>query len=426
MKKFLFTALILLISISFFSSGTEILQKTDPKLRMNQLRNEVFIDLTQNLLPYWSNRMVDIKNGGFYGRINAKDKVFPDEEKGGILNARILWTYSSAYRILKDTAYLRMATRSKDYIMAHFIDKEYGGAYRSVKSNGEPSDTRKQVYTQSFFIYGLAEYYRATGNMEALETAREIFGLFEKNALDKKSDGYFEVFSRDWRRTHDKLIGESTANDEKTMNTHLHVMEAYTNLYRVWPDKRLAERLKKLIELFLDKITDAGTSHLICFMDINWNRTSTVDSYGHDIEASWLLTEAAGLLDDPVLMARVKEMSIKIANAATEGLQNDGSLIYEKDHLTGRKNNERSWWAQAETIIGYLNAYELTGDEKYLDNSVNCWNYTKTHLVDNNGGGWFSSVSESGVIGGDKGGFWVCPYHNGRMCMEIIERISGH
>ena len=161
-------------------------------------------------------------------------------------------------------------------------------------------------------------------------------------------------------------------------------------------------------------------------MDIDWKRTSTVDSYGHDIEASWLLPEAAGLLDDPALMARVKETSIKIANAATEGLQNDGSLIYEKDHLTGRKNNERSWWAQAETIIGYLNAYELTGDEKYLDNSVNCWNYTKTHLVDNKGGGWFSSVSESEVIGGDKGGFWVCPYHNGRMCMEVIERISGH
>jgi mannobiose 2-epimerase len=426
MKKYLFVAIIILISSTLYSTGCEISEKVDPKLRMNQLKNEVFINLTKNILPYWSTRMIDTKNGGFYGRINADNQVFPDEDKGGILNARILWTYSSAYRILKDTAYLRLATRSKDYIMAHFIDKEYGGAYRSVKSNGEPSDTRKQTYTQSFFIYGLAEYYRATGDKDALKTAMEIFELFEKYALDKKSDGYFEVFTHDWHRSQDLLIGESTVNDEKTMNTHLHIMEAYTNLYRVWPDRRVADRLKDLVEIFLDKITDPKTSHLICFMDQNWNRTSKTDSYGHDIESSWLLVEAAGLLGDSALLARVKETSTKIANAATEGLQADGSLIYEKDLSTGRMNSERSWWVQAETIVGYLNAFEMTGNEKYLDISINCWKYTKNHFVDNKTGGWFSSVSESGVVGrGDKGGFWVCPYHNGRMCIEIIERVSG-
>jgi mannobiose 2-epimerase len=310
--------------------------------------------------------------------------------------------------------------------MEHFIDKKYGGAYRSVKSNGEASDSRKQIYTQSFFIYGLAEYYRATGDKEALETARGIFELIEKNALDKKSGGYFEVYSRDWHRVGDRLIGEPTINDEKTMNTHLHVMEAYANLYRVWPDKNLGESLKKILDLFLDKIIDAETSHLICFMDSNWNRTSSVDSYGHDIESSWLLPEAAGLLNDPALLERVKKTSIQIANAAKEGLQDDGSLIYEKDHTTGRSNTERSWWAEAETIIGYFNAYELTGNETYLGNSVKCWEYTKTHLIDNKAGGWFNSVSESGAVSGDKGGFWVCPYHNSRMCMEIIERLAPH
>jgi mannobiose 2-epimerase len=203
-------------------------------------------------------------------------------------------------------------------------------------------------------------------------------------------------------------------------------MEAYTNLYRVWPNRRVADRLKDLVELFLDKIIDTKTSHLICFMDKNWNRTSATDSYGHDIESSWLLVEAAGLLGDPVLLARAKETSIKIANAAEEGLQSDGSMIYERDLSTGRMNIERSWWVQAETIIGFLNAFEMTGNEKYLDYSINCWNYTKNHLVDNKAGGWFSSISEYGVAGkGDKAGFWVCPYHNGRMCMEIIERVSG-
>ena len=425
MKKYLLVATAILISVSLNSAVNESRLKEDPKARMIQLKNEVSANLTRNLLPFWSTKMVDYKNGGYFGRINGDNQVFPKEDKGGILNARILWTYSSAYRIYKDTAYLRLAARSKDYIMAHFIDKEFGGAYRSVKSTGEPSDNRKQTYTQSFFIYGLAEYYRATGDKEALETAKNIFNLFEKYALDKKSDGYFEVYSRDWKRTHDKLIGESTANDEKTMNTHLHLMEAYTNLFRVWPDKNVGVRLRALVDIFLDKIIDSKTSHLICFLDKDWKKNSAVDSYGHDIESSWLLNEAAGLLGDPALLAKVKDVSIKIANAAAEGLNPDGSLNYEKNLTNGRVSTERSWWAQSECIVGYLNAYELTGNEKYLDNAINCWNYTNNHFVDNKNGGWFSSVSESGVASGEKGGFWVCPYHNGRMCMEVVERISG-
>ena len=426
MKKSIFIAISILISATLYSTAKDSGLKEDPKERMNRLKNEVSSNLTQNLLPFWSAKMVDYKNGGFFGRINGDNQVYPKEDKGGILNARILWTYSSAYRIFKDTAYLRLATRSKDYIMAHFIDKEFGGAYRSVKSTGEPSDTRKQTYTQSFFIYGLAEYYRATGDKEALAAAKDIFNLFEKYALDKKSGGYFEVYSRDWKRTHDKLIGESTTNDEKTMNTHLHLMEAYTNLYRVWPDKSVGVRLKALVDIFLDKIIDARTSHLICFLDKDWKKNSAVDSYGHDIESSWLLNEAAGLLGDPALLAKVKDVSIKIANAAAEGLNTDGSLNYEKNLTNGKVSTERSWWAQSECIVGYVNAYELTEHEKYLDNAINCWNYTKNHFVDNKNGGWFSSVSESGVARGEKGGFWVCPYHNGRMCMEVVERISGH
>jgi mannobiose 2-epimerase len=392
---------------------------------MNRLKTEVYINLTTNILPYWSGKMVDRQNGGFYGRIDGNDRVHPDDDKGGILNARILWTYSSAYRILKDTAYLNLATRSKDYIMAHFIDKKYGGAYRSVRSDGEPSDTRKQIYTQSFFIYGMSEYYCATGDTAALNTARKLFGLLEMRARDTESNGYFEVFTREWQRKHDRLIGEKTVNDEKSMNTHLHIMEAYTNLYRIWSDKQVADRLKNLVEIFLDKIIDKKTSHLKCFLDKNWNSTSTIDSYGHDIESSWLLYEAANLIGDSALLTRVRETSIKIADAAAEGLQTDGSMIYEKDHSTGRINSERSWWPQAETIVGYMNAYELTGNKKYLDYSVNCWNYTKNHFVDNNSGGWFSTVSESGIGRGDKAGFWICPYHNGRMCLEIIERAGN-
>lgn len=426
MKKSLFIITMLITgTLSAFPEGTG--QNTGQEKKMQQLKKEVSANLTQNLLPYWSRYMVDNIKGGFYGRIDGNEKAYPNEDKGGILNARILWTYSSAYRIYKDTAYLRLATRARDYIMAHFIDKQYGGAYRSVNAKGEPSDTRKQVYTQTFFIYGMAEYYRATGDKEALKTAKDIFETFEKYALDKESNGYFEVFTREWQRSHDLLIGETTVNDEKTMNTHLHLMEAYTNLYRVWPDKRMADRLKNLVEIFLDNIIDKQTSHLICFMDRKWKSTSRIDSYGHDIEASWLLYEAASLLGDADLLTRVKQVSIKIADAASEGLQPDGSLVYEKDLSTGHMATERSWWPQSEAIVGFLNAFEVTGNEKYLDRSVNCWNYTKQHLVDNKNGGWFSGASESGVVShGDKAGFWICPYHNGRMCMEVFERVSQH
>jgi mannobiose 2-epimerase len=422
-KTFLLIAVLIAAGVNAGSGATD--QKANPEEQMQKLKKGVSANLTGNLLPYWSSKMVDNVNGGFYGRIDWQDKVYAEEEKGGILNARILWTYSSAYRIYKDTSYLRLATRAKNYIMAHFIDKQYGGAYRSVTAKGEPADTRKQTYTQSFFIYGMAEYYRATGDKEALKTAKDIFEAFEKYALDKESNGYFEVFTRDWQRSHDKLIGESTINDEKTMNTHLHLMEAYTNLYRVWPDPRMKERLTNMVNVFLDHIIDQKTSHLICFMDRKWNRTSMVDSYGHDIEASWLIYEAANLLKDPDLLARVKKVSIKIADAASEGLQPDGSLVYEKDLATGHVATERSWWPQVEAIVGYLNAYELTGDLKYLDRSVSCWNYTSQHLVDNKNGGWFSGVSESGVVSkADKAGFWTCPYHNGRMCMEVVERVK--
>lgn len=426
MKVYLFIiAVIISTTLNFSAYGSD--RNADQEQRMKQLKKEVSADLTGNLLPYWSKNMVDNVNGGFYGRIDGNEKVYPDEDKGGILNARILWTYSSAYRIYKDTAYLRLANRAKDYIMAHFIDKQYGGAYRSVNAKGEPSDTRKQTYTQTFFIYAMAEYCRATGDKEALKTAKEIFEAFEKYVLDKESNGYFEVFTRDWQRSRDKLIGETTLIDEKTMNTHLHLMEAYTNLYRVWPDKRMAERLRNVVEIFLDHIIDKQTAHLICFMDKSWNRTSMIDSYGHDIEASWLLCESANLLGDPELIARVNNTSLRIADAASEGLQPDGSMMYEKDLATGHMSTDRSWWVLSEAIVGYLNAFELSGNEKYLDRSINAWNYTKKHLIDNKNGGWYSGASESGVAGkGDKAGFWICPYHNGRMCMEVVERVSHH
>lgn len=420
------TPLLFVILITNFNSCSykkEITSEEETKL--HQLKKEISDDLTSNLLPYWSTKMIDTLNGGFYGRIDKNEQIYPDADKGGILNARILWTFSSAYRVLKDSSYLHIATYAKDYILKHFIDSEYGGAYRTVNQYGEPADTRKHILTESYFIYALAEYYRVTGDQEALDIAIEIFEAVEKYAVDREANGYFEVFTREWARSPDLLIGENSPEDEKTMILHLHMVEAYAGLYRVWPEKRMKERLRNVLDIFNDKIVDKKTHHLIYFLDRNWNPTTKIDSYGHDIEASWLIDEAANLLEDPELLASVRKLSIKIADAAAEGLEEDGSMLTEKDNVTGHIVTVRSWWEQAESVIGYLNAFEITEDTSYLDKSIKSWGYIKQHFINNIHGGWYSLVLESGEPGnGDRANYWTCPYHNGRMGMEIIERIK--
>jgi mannobiose 2-epimerase len=323
------------------------LQGQSHNAELQKLAGYVKENLTKNILPFWSNRMIDSQNGGFYGRMDGDNHLYPDAEKGGILNARILWTFSSSFRMLKDSSYLRTAIYSKDYIIDKFIDREHGGTFRSVTATGEPLDVRKQTYSQAFFIYALSEYYLASGDKEALEEAKKIFYCLEKYCFDTENNGYFEVYNRDWKKVNDLLIDEKDINDQKTMNTHLHILEAYTNLYSAWPDKKVAGRLMNLIELFVTKIIDPKTGHLIAFMDERWEPTSSSNSYGHDIEASWLIEEAAGVLGDKKLKARVKELVIPMVHAAEEGLQPDGSLIYEKDLETGRINSSRDWWPQA-------------------------------------------------------------------------------
>lgn len=424
MKKFILPLVSVIMILNQCSCSHKKDNTAGQKAILVQLKQEISDNLTTNLLSYWST-MLDTVNGGFYGRVDSQEKAYPDADKGGILNARILWTFSSAYRVLKDSSYLKLAKIAKDYILDNFIDKEYGGAFMTVKPDGKPGDTRKQVLTESYFIYALAEYYRATGDTIALEKARDIFDLLEKYAYDKESNGYFEVFNRDWSRSHDLLLNENSVKDEKTMITHLHLVEAYAGLFRVWPEKQMADRLRNVLEVFNDKVVDRKTFHTIYFLDKEWNRTSTIDSYGHDIEASWLIVEAARLLGDPELLAGVQELSVRIADAAAEGIQDDGSMLTEKNTVTGHVVTIRSWWEQAESIIGYLNAFEITGNEAYLDRSVKSWNYIKKYFVDNVHGGWYPLVTEKGEPANrDKVGFWTCPYHNGRMCMEIIERIG--
>jgi len=394
-------------------------------MRVHELRRETQGVLENNILPYWIRNMVDHQNGGFYGRITGNEQVMAEAEKGAVLNCRILWTFSAAYRLFGKKEYLEVATRAKQYIIDHFYDKDFGGIYWSLDYNGQPLDTKKQIYALGFAIYGLSEYYRATKDAEALDCAIRLFESIEKYSFDRVKNGYCEALDREWNEIADMRLSEKDANERKTMNTHLHILEPYTNLYRVWKDERLKAQLHNLINIFIEKIYNPANGHLQLFFDENWQSKYNMYSYGHDIEGSWLIHEAALELGDKELLAKVEPIIKRIAVAAAEGLMPDGSMIYERNLDTNHIDTDRHWWVQAEAIVGYLNLFQHFGDEAALNNALNCWRFTKDHLIDKAHGEWYWSVLADGTVNhtDDKAGFWKCPYHNGRMCMEIAERF---
>lgn len=393
---------------------------------INTLRKEVTEELEGNILPFWMNKMTDRERGGFYGRISGEDVLMPDEPKGAILNARILWTFSAAYRLLKRPEYLATATRAKRYLLDFFYDKQFGGIYWSVDCEGNPLDTKKQIYALGFAIYGLSEYARATGDEEALEYAIRLFEVIEKYSFDAEKNGYVEALTRDWQPIADMRLSDKDENEKKTMNTHLHILEPYANLYRVWKDGRLKTQLKNLIELFVTKILDTQTYHLNLFFEDDWTNKYHLISYGHDIEASWLIHEAALVLGDETVLKQIEPVIMRIARAADEGLNADGSMTYERFSDKGETDRELHWWVQAENVVGHLNLYQHFGDEEALSTALRCWQFIKDKLIDRENGEWYWSRFADGSINrnDDKAGFWKCPYHNGRMCLEINERFA--
>ena len=382
-------------------------------------------ELTEDILPYWSKKICK-GDTGLYGRISGEEVIDPEAPVGAIMTSRILWTFSNAFRLFRREEYKTMAMQAKSLIINNFYDVEQGGIYWSINPDGTPLDTKKQIYAIAFCIYGLAEWNRASGDEEALELAKKLYRDIEKHSFDTCKNGYFEAFTREWGEIQDMRLSDKDANESKTMNTHLHVLEAYTGLYRVWKDGGLAAQLKNLIGIFLDRILGAD-AHLRLFFDDDWNCGYKIYSYGHDIEASWLLHEAALVLGDEATIGKVEKEVPRIAAAAGEGFTAKGGMIYEKDNATGHIDGDRHWWVQAETVVGYFNLWQLTGEPSGLENSIECWEFIRNNLIDRENGEWFWSIRQDGTVNrtDDKAGFWKCPYHNGRMCMEIIERTAS-
>ena len=423
--------------------------------KMARLMMEMRDVLENNILGFWMNRMVDEENGGFLGRIDGEGNVVPGAEKGAILNARILWAFSASYRVLRKPEYLEMATRAKRYIIDHFFDQEFGGVYWSLDSAGRPKDTKKQFYAIGFAIYGLSEYARATGDPEALDYALDLFDCIEEHAFDPENNGYIEACTREWGEIADMRLSDLDANYPKSQNTHLHIIEPYTNLYRCLKEMREASlcnyvpsigavlpvgitvpretfdrvgaALRNLIGIFTDRILNPQTHHLDLFFGMDWTRgAGWLESYGHDIECSWLMHEAAMVLGDEQVLSRVEEVVRMVAKASEKGLNADGSMVHEANLDTGYADTDRHWWVQAETVVGFYNIYQYFGDEDALQKAIRCWQYIKDHLIDWEGGEWWWSCDPEGNINrhDDKAGFWKCPYHNSRMCLELLERNS--
>lgn len=390
-----------------------------------ELKRKAKDELINNILPFWDNNMSDVKYGGFHGRIDGYNNIIANAPKGGILNARILWTYAAVYNKTSITGCLEKASKAANYILDHFFDNRYGGTWWSLTAKGKPLNKKKQIYSQAYFIYALSEYYRSSADKQFLEKAIELYRLIEDHAYDEVNEGYLEAFSHDWQHIDDQRLSIRDTNEEKSMNTHLHVLEAYTNLYSVWPDESLRSQLVKLVNVFTGRIIDPKTGHLNLFFDKQWNIKSDIISYGHEVEASWLLCEAADILCDSELYNALKPVSLKMVNAALEGLQDDGSLIYEKSIRGLYTDTDRHWWVQAETVVGLLNAWELTGENRYLEMAYKCFNYIEDKLVDRDNGEWHWSIRADGKVNtvDDKAGFWKCPYHNSRMCLEVMRRL---
>jgi mannobiose 2-epimerase len=389
-------------------------------------RQEAEKMVKENILTFWRN-MADNGNGGFYGEADFYGKIDKSADKGGILNSRILWTFSAAYRLFNDNVYKECASHAKEFLSDAFLDKEYGGLYWLVDYKGGSANTRKQFYNIAFGIYALSEYYLATKDKTALELALSLFDVTEKYGLDPASGGYIEARIRNWQGIDDYRLSGKDLNSPKSMNTNLHVLEAYTTLALASADARVKNALEALVRLTLEKIVNHNHSFEL-FFDMEWNSLSKEVSWGHDIEGSWLMYEAALAVGSENLVSQVKKTALDIAevifNAAIDN-KNGGlfSGCDEKRNIIPRKE----WWPQAEAVVGFYNAYQLSGDKKYLDTADNIWEFIKNHFTDNTHGEWHNELSMDNEPDNKmpKAGFWKCPYHNARCCFEIIRRLDS-
>jgi len=403
--------------------------------RLSALSAAAERELRSGILPFWAEKTVDRERGGFYGELANDSTVEPEAPKGAVLNARILWTFSAAFRVWPDPLYREMADRAYAYLLDHFWDEKDSGLVWMVDHTGAFLDTRKQTYGQAFGVYAFSEYFRAGGARESLERAISLFENIEEHAFESEHGGYVEALTQDWGHLEDMRLSPIDMNVPYSQNTHLHLLEAYAALLRALRsspgdeeaslEPRLAERLRALWEILAFRIRDEKTNKLILFQDRDWKPLSDAISHGHDIEASWLLCEAAESLGEAELTERTKAIALAMAEKVLEeGFDHErGGVSDAIDHHSPVLGKE--WWPQAEAVVGFLNAYELSGREDYLEAALASWRFIEQFVIDHSYGEWYYRVSPDGLPELDlpKVSAWKCPYHNARASLETIERV---
>jgi cellobiose epimerase len=382
-------------------------------------------DLRQNVLPFWIDKVANRPARAFFGSLTNGLEVDPAVERGALLTTRILWTFSAAHARYDDPEYLATAELAYDDLATHFQDRDHGGYWWSVAADNSVLRDRKQVYGQAFAIYALTEFHAASGRAAPLDEAIATYRLIERHARARHG-GYLEAFGRAWEPIEDMRLSAIDQNDPKSQNTHLHVMEAYTRLLAAWPDPGLRRALAELVEVMLNRIVDPATGHLGLFFTEDWTPTSDKISYGHDIEAAWLLGRAAEVLGDGVLSARVRALAVKIAAVTlAEGVDEDGG-VFNQGGPAGLTDTNKEWWPQAEAVVGFLDAYQISGEERFLTAALRAWDFIELRLVDHLRGEWFRGVTRDGTVLDQelKVSFWKCPYHNGRAALEAVQRLA--
>lgn len=392
------------------------------------LRKAIERELCENLLPFWRDRSVDLDRGGFIAEMANDGTVHEDAPRGLILNSRLLWTFSALYRRLGDQRDLELARRAFEYLESNFRDREHGGYFWRVDADGRPLDRSKKIYGQAFCIYALSEFHLATGDLLPLDRARDMYSLIEEHAHDEIFGGYIEIRAADWSKAGDLRLSDKDMDKARSMNNHLHLLEAFTNLYRVWPDSGLASRLDELVTIFGRHIIsrDADNRHLHHFFDEAWNLRSDTHTYGHDIEAAWLLCEAAEVLENPKIEATVRLWAIELARSTlAQAIVDDGGLAYEgRGHDVIRPHHD--WWCQAEAVVGFWHVFQLTGETVYADAAATVWRFIERHQTDRVHGEWFWRILGDGMVDHSepKVSEWKGPYHNVRMCLEMMRRLN--
>lgn len=378
--------------------------------------------LTKDIIPFWQ-KLRDEVYGGFYGYMGAELAVDEKAVKGCILNSRILWFFSNAVLTLKDKTLLSDAAHAYRFMKEHCLDKEYGGVFWSVSYDGEPEDVTKHIYNQAFAIYALSAYYAASRDVEALKTAFSLFSLIEEKGFDE--GGYKEALDRTFAPAANDKLSENGVMAEKTMNTLLHVFEAYTELYRVSRDEKTADRMRFMLDTIAEKVYNPVLGRQEVFFDKDWNSLIDLYSYGHDIEAAWLTDRGLEILQDDGYTEKLAPVTDTITNNIYQRAFAGHSLPNEAEN--GVPDTTRVWWVQAEAIVGFVNAWQKHPQEqKWLDAAGEVWEYIRTRLIDQREGSeWFWSVQADGTPN-EKPIVepWKCPYHNGRMCMEVIRRLG--